>query len=150
MDLAKYDNLCVRVTLTDGAVYEGECTYDCEEYIVHEIGGEEDALEIAHWVFYNSQIVNVEVIGEDGFEAPYGKLEEETVADGFDFVEDVLESDFPLTSLRLLNCLEAKAETLQDRDKYLALFEMLVSYSEDKKVQEKAAQLAARWRNENV
>ena len=51
----------VRLTDVDGNVFEGECTYDSEEYCLHEYGREEEALRIDYWLFYFSDIRSVEL-----------------------------------------------------------------------------------------
>ncbi len=145
MDLAKYDGKCVRITLKDGEVYEGVCIHDPVEYIVHEIGGDEDALEMSRWIFYNSQIERVEIIGEDGFSAPYGRLEEETL-EAFDLTEEVLSSEEPISVLRLLCCIEDKA-TIDE--KLEEILKSLLRYNDDEMVKEKARKILSLWRDTN-
>ncbi len=107
MDLSAYDDQCVRVTLKDGSVYEGACQYNSAEYNEAEIGPDEDGLEIAHCLFCRSEIARVELIDESNpYRAPFGALEEETIRDGSDLIEEVLTDDDPRSAERLLNCLE--------------------------------------------
>ncbi len=146
MDLAKYDGECVRITLNDGEVYEGVCMHDPAEYIAHEIGGDEDALEMSQWIFYNSQIYSVEIIGEDGFSAPYGRLEEETLKDGFDLTDEVLTCEEPISVLRMLCCIEAKAALDEKLEKSL---ESLIEYNDDERITEKAREILALRRDKN-
>ena len=65
-DLSRFDGACVRITCTDGGVFEGMCLYNHAEYCAIELGVHEDALEIDGWVFYRSGIRAVEPIGEKG------------------------------------------------------------------------------------
>ena len=66
MDLTQYDCKMVRLTTKyDGLVYEGESSYLPVEFVVHEIGGTEEALQIDHWVFYASDIEDVIILDQD-------------------------------------------------------------------------------------
>ena len=60
-DYRKLDEKWIRLTDTDGYVFEGECVYDSEEYCFHEYGREEEALRIDYWLFYFSDIRSVEL-----------------------------------------------------------------------------------------
>ena len=42
----------VRLTMTDGTVFEGEAIHDPADYCFHEFGQDEEAVEIDHWLFY--------------------------------------------------------------------------------------------------
>ena len=64
VELAAFDDRSVRITLSDGAVFDGLCRYDCAEYCLHEFGREEDALEIDGWLFYAGEIASVSVLSE--------------------------------------------------------------------------------------
>ena len=50
----------VRLTMTDGTVFEGEAIHDPADYCFHEFGRDEEAVEIDHWLFYLSEIVSLE------------------------------------------------------------------------------------------
>ena len=64
MKLSKYDGKTVRLTDFRGEVFDGEATWDSEEYCFHEYGEEEEGLRIDNWLFYRSQIRRVELLGE--------------------------------------------------------------------------------------
>ena len=50
----------VRLTMTDGTVFEGEAIHDPADYCFHEFGQDEEAVEIDHWLFYLSDIRSLE------------------------------------------------------------------------------------------
>ena len=50
----------VRLTMTDGNVFEGEAIHDPADYCFHEFGQDEEAVEIDHWLFYLSDIRSLE------------------------------------------------------------------------------------------
>ena len=49
----------VRLTMTDGTVFEGEAIHDPADYCFHEFGQDEEAVEIDHWLFYLSDIASL-------------------------------------------------------------------------------------------
>ena len=140
--LSALDGQCVRVVLTTGEVLEGACQYNCEEYNEIEFGEAEEGVEISNWLAYKSQIGSVEIVeDEDAFLQTFGLIEEEAVRDGFDAVEDILDSDEPRSSIRLLRCLRAKWDTLPDRERIAALLPTLIRYTNDERVRALARQL---------
>ena len=144
IDISSLNDKCVRVKTIYGEVLEGICTYNGEEYDEHEYGVAEDGLDVAGFLIYRSQIEEAVEIGEDGFSAPYGWVEEEILKDGFDFGEDVFFSDFYISELRMLNCIEDKKAFMNDpetKKKAIELFDSLVNYSEYPEVREKAKKL---------
>ena len=64
MNLSNYDGKIVKLTLTDRLVYEGPCMYHSAEYCEAEYGRNEEALQIDDWLFFKSQIAQVEYIEE--------------------------------------------------------------------------------------
>ena len=54
----------VRLTMTDGTVFEGEAIHDPADYCFHEFGQDEEAVEIDHWLFYLSDIASLEPSAE--------------------------------------------------------------------------------------
>ena len=67
MDLLSFDNKNVRLTAKWGQIFEGEATYDSEEYSEHEYGWAEDGLNIDNWLFRRSDIASIERLeGEPG------------------------------------------------------------------------------------
>ncbi len=54
----------VRLTMTDGTVFEGEAIHDPADYCFHEFGRDEEAVEIDHWLFYLSDIASLEPSAE--------------------------------------------------------------------------------------
>lgn len=64
MNLSNYDGKIVKLTLTDGLVYEGPCMYHSAEYCEVEYGRSEEVLQIDDWLFFKSQIAQVECIEE--------------------------------------------------------------------------------------
>jgi ASC-1-like (ASCH) protein len=64
MELGKFDNKYVRIETIYDEIFEGECRYDNADYSFHEFGRYEDLLNIDNWMFYRSDIRNVEVTEE--------------------------------------------------------------------------------------
>jgi hypothetical protein len=46
MRLNKYDDKCIKIIDIFGNIYEGNCTYCCREYNLHEFGRDEECLQI--------------------------------------------------------------------------------------------------------
>ena len=59
-DAQRLDGRFVRLTMTDGSVFEGVAMHDCADYCFHEFGRDEEAVEIDHWLFYLSDIQALE------------------------------------------------------------------------------------------
>ena len=142
MRLSAFNDQCVRVTLKTGEVFEGACQHNSAEYNEIEYGRREESLDIANWLFYRSEIRQVEPVGdEDAFLRSFGAIEEETIRDGLEFAEDALFSDEPRNVLRLLNCLEQRLPSMSDRAPWIALLQRLIGYTGDDAVRRKAAQI---------
>ena len=62
MKLSSFDGTLVRVTTTDGDVFEGECTWNSAEWGEIEYGRREELLDIDHWLFFADDIKTVERI----------------------------------------------------------------------------------------
>ena len=62
MKLPDYDNCTVRLTHYDGLVFEGLAMHNSASYDFHEFGRDEEALQIDHWLFFRSDITELEVI----------------------------------------------------------------------------------------
>ena len=59
MKLSAFDEQSVRLITTEDEIFDGLCRYCPAEYCQIELGGDEEALEIDHWVFYKSRIRSV-------------------------------------------------------------------------------------------
>ncbi|MCR4615647.1 MAG: hypothetical protein K5756_05815 [Clostridiales bacterium] len=142
MKLSDYNEKCVRITLKDGSVFEGVCMHAPEEFCEIECGVNEECLEISGWLFGKSNIASVELIDEDNpFLAPFGVIEEETVRDGADAVLDILTSEEPENSRRLLCCLEDNlkeedAGIIADKDAVVEALKTALKYVQDDVVTE--------------
>ena len=114
--LSKYDGTCVRITTREGEVYDGICEYNSPDYCAHEFGRDEECLQLVWYLFYKSDIKKIESLeahtGPYGrFCDPFGKLEEDTAADGPDAVADYLFCEEPEHVLRMLRFLEHRLDT---------------------------------------
>ena len=142
MRLSSFNDQCVRVTLHTGEVFEGACQHNSAEYNEIEYGVCEEGLDVADWLFYKSDIQQVErVEDEDAFLRSFGRIEEETFRDGTDAVEDALFSDEPRNALRMLCCLEQHLPSEADRAPWIALLQKLIRYTNDEDVRQKAEQI---------
>ncbi|MBP3729236.1 MAG: HutD family protein [Lachnospiraceae bacterium] len=73
LSFQNYDEKRVRILLKTGEFFEGEVQALTEEYCLHELGREEEALQISgedeealvdHWVFYADEISRIELLPE--------------------------------------------------------------------------------------
>ncbi len=142
MKLSKYDNKCVKITCVDGKIYEGICQYNSHDYCYHEFGKDEEALEILHLLFYNSDIIKIRSI--ENHHGPYGKFSEPfgeveiVTANDFDLLEQALDIDENEEHIyRILLCLE----NMKINDDIVKLLNNLVKYNYDDKIINKAKEL---------
>ena len=61
-DLSKYHNTTSRIYCEHGETFAGACEYDDPEYNMHEYGVEEESLRIGEYIFFESDIRDIEVI----------------------------------------------------------------------------------------
>jgi len=120
MNLASFDNKCVRILTTSGEVYEGIVSYDDEEYALHEYGRAQEALRLTPIVFYKDDIANVTsleaVNGPFGhYSEPYGLLEKKCLEWGTDWIEEVLDSEDDIQIRRMLACMSDHVPSLAER-----------------------------------
>ena len=66
MDIAKFDQKYVRLRTIYGNTHIGFATYDSEEFLECEFGGDEDGLRIEDFLIYNSQIESIEEVTPHG------------------------------------------------------------------------------------
>lgn len=148
MNLKKFDDKCVRITLKDGSVFEGACLYDSREYCEIELGINEECLEISGWLFNKSDISKLELIDESNpFLAPFGVIETETVKDGADTAEDILLDGDQRNAERLLDCLEyhianGDAVVFAEKDAFAEALNTAAEYASDQNVKKRSSDLA--------
>lgn len=111
MTLEAYDGQCLRIADSSGNVFEGVCAYHNAAYAKQEYGRKQEALQMANFVFFQSDIREIQSLeqnqGQWGkFSAPYGQLEEWNVQEGIDCIQDVLFSEEEVHVYRMLCCLE--------------------------------------------
>ena len=120
MELKSFDNKCVRILTASGEAYEGVVSYCGREYVFHEYGCDQEALNLAPMLFYQDDIVSVisleEVDGPFGhYSEKYGLLEKKCLAWGSDMIEEVLESEDDTQILRMLACMKDALPSLAAR-----------------------------------
>ncbi len=155
VDLKEFDEKCVRITDRWGDVFEGICSYNSDEYDEHEFGRAEESLQILNFLFYKSDINKIESLedhtGPFGrFLDPFGKLEELTVEDGIDSINDVLFDEDEEHVLRLLRCLgeyldPSRGHELPDREEVLRSLGKLSQKADDDGIRSEAKRLADLW-----
>ena len=144
MRLIKYDDKCVRIVTTDDEEFEGVCIHNTDEYDEQEFGRKEESLQIENVLFYKSYIKKVYSLenhnGPYGkFTQKYGKLEEITVEDGISSIEDILFSEVPEHSYRLLLYMEEHIEQLfKDKSKIIELLKLLEKTTDSEKIKVKS------------
>ena len=62
MDVSVFDWQNVRLSLKNGEIFDGLCSYCHAEYMLAEYGTEKDALQIDDWIFYESEISGVSLL----------------------------------------------------------------------------------------
>ena len=117
MNLKNFDNKCVRITTVDGEVFEGIVSYLSREYVNHEYGKDEAALNLTPILFGKSEIALVESLEEvEGpfghYSEKYGLLERKCLHWGSDMIEEVLECEDDIQILRMLECLKDNLEEI--------------------------------------
>ena len=151
MGLREYDGQCVRIIDNRGDAFDGICSYNSEEYSEHEFGRAEECLQIENLLFYRSDIQSIKSLENrnglyEKFLDPYGKLEEMTVKDGIDSIQDVLFSEEPEHVRRLLRCLDKHLGDLPCRAEVMESLKELANNAEDADIQDAAARLVRRWK----
>ena len=120
MELKNFDNKCVRILTSSGEVYEGTVSYCGREYVFHEYGCDQEALDLTPMLFYQDNIVSVTSLEDaDGpfghYSEKYGLLEKKCLEWGTDMIEEVLESEDDTRILRMLACMKDHLPSLAER-----------------------------------
>ena len=149
MKLSRFDGLCVQITDRFSDVYEGICCYHSSEYNEHEFGRNEEGVEIAHFLFFKSDISRIisleDHTGPCGkFTSPFGKIETLTADDGIDSIRDVLLDEEDIHVFRLLLCIESRLSSGGDtigREPLKEVLEELIDTTQDVEIRRKALQI---------
>ena len=137
MKLKKYDEKCVRITTVDDEIFEGACLYFDKEFSGEEYGKADECLNISNWLFYPDYIRKIEVIDEDHpFLADYGRIEEEIVADGYDYIVDAFYSQMPVNVYRLLRYIEDHKDLISEKERLCKDLNGVIDYYDDEKVKQ--------------
>ena len=120
MDLRDFDNKCVRIIDTSGAVYEGTASYYDREYVFHEYGCDQEALCLTPIMFYKNDISSVTNLeGTNGsfrhYSEKYGLLERTCLDGGTDLIGEIFDSDNDDQILRMLYCMNDSFQSITDR-----------------------------------
>ncbi len=120
MNLRDFDNKCVRITDTSGAVYEGTASYYDREYVYHEYGCDQEALCLTPIMFYKNDISAViSLEGANGafghYSEKYGLLERTCLDGGTDLIGEIFDSDNDDQILRMLHCMSDSFQSVADR-----------------------------------
>ena len=147
MGLSDYDDKCVRIILEDGSVFEGACLYQDAEFNEAEIGRAKDCLAISGWLFFEDDIEKIDLIDEDHpFLGDYGRIEEETLSDGIDYVKDALFSEEPRNVYRLLRYLEDHPDLIDDKEEMAAALGSISGYYADDALNDLLRKLSGSYR----
>ena len=141
MKLREFDNKRVRITCKNGEVFEGVCEYNDAEYCEIELGRNEESLEIMNFLFYKSEIKNVESL--ERFSESYGAIEEYYTQDGIEELRDVLLDEDKENILRLIRCVEDKLKKADYpyRDKAIEALSDAAEYSNDEEIKAEAKRI---------
>ena len=153
MELKQYDGRRIQITTTDGLKYEGICDYCSADYNEHEYGRGEEGIKLMDYLFYPDDIHSIRDLEEqpgpyDGFTAPYGRIEEENVREGIDFIEEQLICEEDVHVLRMLRCLadlRQRHRPIPDRDRIPEVLRESLSFIEDPAVRQEAQALLDAW-----
>ncbi|MBR2577737.1 MAG: hypothetical protein IKE38_02285 [Erysipelotrichaceae bacterium] len=137
MKLSDYEGRKVRLICKDGGVYEGLAGHNSVDYNYHEYGVDEEGISISYFLFYKSDIEDIRIVDE--FANPYGLIEELTISDGFDLVEQTLTGEDDTAIIRLLECLRKyldpdSEEKIKYENEVLELLKTQLKYYEDEKI----------------
>ena len=106
VNLGYYDGKRVRITDSEGEIFEGVAAYYNKDYCEHEYGRREPCLQIANFTFFRSDVKDIETI-RGQYAAPFGRIEELNFQDGIDSIEDELFCEEDESVCRMLSCIEA-------------------------------------------
>ncbi len=150
-DLSAFDDRCVRLTDFTGDVYEGNARHFSDEYAWQEFGRFEEGLQLVCYLFYYDQIRSIESLNDctgpyGRFSAPYGKLEEDSVKDGPDIIDEFLFSEDSEHIERMLRCLKdfLKPESgivIPEREKTLQLIRKYAGTEKDEVLRRQAEEI---------
>ena len=107
MKLSKFDGKRVRILTVWGDELDGICQHNSADYNFHEFGKDEEGLQLSCLLLYKSDIKRIKEL-KKGFPTPFGKLEEMTVEDDVDIIDEVLFCEEDESVLRLLACMESR------------------------------------------
>ncbi len=131
MKLSKYDNKCVRILDYWNHEYEGNCIFNCREYNEHEIGRNEESLQILNYLFFKSDIKKITIL-ENGFTDDYGLLEEEIVSEGLDDIIDAIEYEDDEHTCRIIKCI--KDSNINNKEEIINRIKDLLKNNKDEKI----------------
>ena len=142
MNLTKYDGKCIRLTDKYGETFEGICSYNSIDYTYHEYGVEEESIQIICFLFYKSQIKEIKSLenhkGPYGrFSKPYGLLEELTVEDGVDLIDEIMSSEEEEHINRLLDYMYDNIEKIKGKEQTTKLLREYAKHSKNNIITEK-------------
>ncbi len=132
MRLNKYDNKCIKIEDIFGNIYEGNSTYCCREYNLHEFGRDEECLQILNYLFFKDIIKEIIVL-ENGFTNSYGLLEEEIVEEGIDNILDAFDYEDDEHICRIIRCVKDKKD-LKNKKEILNRIKDYLKYNKNKEV----------------
>ncbi len=120
MELKRFDDKCVRILTASGESYEGIVSYCSREYVFHEYGVDQEAVNLTPMLVYQDDIVSIinleDVDGPFGhYSEKYGLLERKCLEWGTDMIEEVLESEDDTQILRMLACMKDALPSLAAR-----------------------------------
>ena len=148
MNLKKYDGKCIKLEDIFGNIYEGNSTYNSEEYNECEYGNAEESLNMFPIMFYKSIIKKIESLenhrGPFGkFSAKYGELEKSIVESGVDLIEEALDCEDNISIYRLLLYLEENPVSFsyQEKEQLIKQLNVLIKYNNDKNIIENAKKI---------
>lgn len=155
MDLKQYDGKPVRITDSDGGVFEAIADYFSPDYSEHEFGREQEGLQLVNWLFYEDYIESIEVLEDRGgpwgpFSEPFGAIEEENLFDEPCQADENLYSEEDAHVLRMLRCIEkyldpAAGREIKNREEIMHLIRDVIKLSDDERTLAKARELIEKW-----
>ena len=153
MDLIQYDNKRILITTTDGMKFEGIGEYISAELAEAEYGREQEGLKLVNCLVYADSIRSVRDLEAQpgpygGFTAPYGRIEEDNIRDGIEFIRDQLTCEEDVHVLRMLRCLEDwrdRRRPFPDREQIPDALRESLSFIEDPAVRQEAQRLLESW-----
>ncbi len=148
MNIAKYNDKCIRLEDIFGNIYEGIAVHNNIDFNECEYGINEESIQLGCIMFRKSCIKKIESLenhkGPFGkFSNKYGKLEEDIIDGGIDLIEEILESEENIHISRLLLYIKENKPVFSEEEtiKLIEDLNTLIKYNQDNQIRKQAQEI---------